>query len=131
MLRHRVPRSTLRVPQALRVGLPPYIFGTVTRSAQGILNRCQLPDEHIEPLFDTSHLAQAPTLTFLKAVAREFQTNYRRVAASAHVPKTTVAQQAASRLATRPDLYGTSLADIQGAIFGKGGFKGSPQFLGE
>jgi hypothetical protein len=59
MLRHRVPRSTLRVPQALRVGLSPYIFGTVTRSAQGIPNRRSLPDEHIEPLFDTSHLARS------------------------------------------------------------------------
>jgi arabinofuranosyltransferase len=31
--------------------------GAATRDAKGVLNRCRLPDEHIEPLFDTSHLA--------------------------------------------------------------------------
>ena len=67
MLRHRVPRSTLRVPQALRVGVPPYSFGTVTRSAQGTLNRCRPPDEHIEPVFDTSHLGAQASLWVIRS----------------------------------------------------------------
>jgi hypothetical protein len=50
MLHHRMPLSTHRVTLTLRVGLPSYRFGIVTRSAQGVLNRYSLPDEHIETL---------------------------------------------------------------------------------
>ena len=40
------------------MGLPTYIYGILTPSAQGILNRYRPPDGQIEPLFDTTHLGR-------------------------------------------------------------------------
>jgi hypothetical protein len=62
--------------------------------------------------------AEAP-LVFLAAIAAEFRTSYRRVPTSAYVASKTTTRALANGTSTRPDLYGTSLADIQASVFSK------------
>jgi len=52
-----IPHAPLEARRSLRVGLVRDIFDTVTRSKECFLNNFQLPASHIEPLFNTRHLA--------------------------------------------------------------------------
>jgi hypothetical protein len=63
-------------------------------------------------------VSSGATLTFLRAVEDDFRTNYRRVSTTAYAGTPTKARTVSGGPKTSPDLYGTSLADIQGAVFG-------------
>lgn len=73
-------------------------------------------DNVLAQLETETGVSSGATLTFLRAVEDDFRTNYRRVSTSAYAPASTKARTVTG--APRPDLYGTSLADIQGAVFG-------------
>jgi TgpA N-terminal domain/Transglutaminase-like superfamily len=75
-------------------------------------------DNVLTQLESETGVSSGATLTFLRAVEDDFRTKYRRVPTTAYAPTPTKARTVTGG-PPAPDLYGTSLADIQGAVFGK------------
>jgi hypothetical protein len=88
--------------------------------AQPLAGADQAFDNVLTQLETETNESSGASLTFLRAVEDDFQTHYRRVATAEYAPATASARTVSGgHTTTRPDLYGTSLADIQGAIFGR------------
>jgi TgpA N-terminal domain/Transglutaminase-like superfamily len=75
-------------------------------------------DNVLTQLETETGVSSGATLTFLRAVEDDFRTNYRRVSTTEYSRTPTKARTVTGG-PPAPDLYGTSLADIQGAVFGK------------
>jgi len=77
-------------------------------------------DNVLAQLETETGVSSGATLTFLRAVEDDFRTNYRRVSTTQYGGAPTKARTVTGGpgAAHAPDLYGTSLADIQGAVFG-------------
>jgi hypothetical protein len=115
--------ATSRTLASLSAGQLQRLSAASTRDqadAQPLAGADQSFDNVLTQLETETGQSSAASLSFLRAVADDFQTHYRRVATAEYEPATAKPRtESGGQTTTRPDLYGTSLADIQGAIFGK------------
>jgi hypothetical protein len=115
--------ATSRTLASLTAGQLAQLSVASTRDAadaQPLPGADQAFDNVLTQLETETGESSSASLTFLRAVENDFQTHYRRVATAEYAPATASARTiSGGQTTTRPDLYGTSLADIQGAIFGK------------
>ena len=113
--------ATSRTLATLTPGQLRRLSAGSTRNAadsQPLAGADQSFDNVLTQLETETGVSSGATLTFLRAVEDDFRTNYRRVSTTAYAGTPTKARTVTGGPTTRPDLYGTSLADIQGAVFG-------------
>jgi hypothetical protein len=114
--------TTSRTLATLTPGQLRRLSAGSTRNAadsQPLAGADQSFDNVLAQLETETGVSSGATLTFLRAVEDDFRTNYRRVSTTDYARTPTKARTVTGgATATRPDLYGTSLADIQGAVFG-------------
>jgi hypothetical protein len=113
--------ATSRTLATLTPGQLRRLSAGSTRNAadsQPLAGADQSFDNVLTQLEAETGVSSGATLTFLRAVEDDFRTNYRRVSTTEYAGTPTKARTATGGPPTRPDLYGTSLADIQGAVFG-------------
>jgi hypothetical protein len=113
--------ATSRTLATLTPGQLRRLSAGSTRNAadsQPLAGADQSFDNVLTQLETETGVSSGATLTFLRAVEDDFRTNYRRVPTTAYAGTPTKARTVSGGPTTRPDLYGTSLADIQGAVFG-------------
>ena len=111
--------TTSRTLATLTPGQLRRLSAGSTRNAadsQPLAGADQSFDNVLAQLETETGVSSGATLTFLRAVQDDFRTNYRRVSTTDYARTPTKARTVTG--APRPDLYGTSLADIQGAVFG-------------
>jgi TgpA N-terminal domain/Transglutaminase-like superfamily len=115
--------ATSRTLASLTAGQLAHLSAASTRDAadaQPLAGADPSFDNVLTQLETETGQSSGASLSFLRAVADDFAHNYRRVATTEYAPATAKPRTASGgQTTTRPDLYGTSLADIQGAIFGK------------
>jgi TgpA N-terminal domain/Transglutaminase-like superfamily len=115
--------ATSRTLASLTSGQLAHLSAASTRDqadAQPLAGAATSFDNVLTQLETETGQSSGASLSFLRAVADDFRTNYRRVATAEYAPATAKPRtESGGGTTTRPDLYGTSLADIQGAIFGK------------
>ena len=115
--------ATSRTLATLTPGQLRRLSAGSTRNAadsQSLAAADQSFDNVLAQLETETGVSSGATLTFLRAVEDDFRTNYRRVSTTEYAGAPTKARTVTGGpgAAHAPDLYGTSLADIQGAVFG-------------